>query len=233
MVLPDEGLDVQFYMGAVEDSAASEASKAAGGPPVFKDVPFVRIKMPGNMYEIIDTVAWTEESNENSHIRRFPLAWARFKSGDTAGVGGFPLKDWAQVPRSVVELFAHFSVKSVEQLAALTDSNLQRIPLPNVLQLRAEAQAFIAQRQSTEGLRAELDALRAQLAQLSASAKVTVIPESAAAQVFAPPPVDDEVEQAIGKGQPPEISKAVTLAIETESKPRRRGRKPKTEAANA
>lgn len=263
--LPDEGLDVEFSWGSGLDREkmtelrkklrAETGDKDAEPPAVYKDVPWVRIIIPGNKDEIIHTEAWIDLDHQMSHPNRFPNAWARFKARDHGGQTGFSIRDWAAINRSVADTFHANNIKTVEQLAALSDGNLQRIPLPDTYALRAKAQMFMAQQQSTGDLRAELDALKAKLAGM---ANVTVQPATPGNQIQAAAamdthyaaflqfqelqrqqaahavanaapgnPVLDEVAQAIGAHQPPEVAAAVTLAIESESKPRR-GRRPRS-----
>jgi hypothetical protein len=205
---PDEGLDVEFYWGATQDSVASLTLKEGKekfpglpedtfkGRPVFKDVPWVRIRMAGNRDEIIDTVAWlsTDEgvsTEATTHDRRFPVAWARFQAQSTDTVSGFPLKEWAGLTRAAVETFALYNVRTVEQLANLTDGNLQNVPLPNTMELREKARTFLEQAASGESLRAELMQLRAQVEAMkpqASPAHVSVVPPHAVEAVFTPTP---------------------------------------------
>lgn len=190
---PDEGLDVEFYEGSKRDPKQSAPVAEGGtGRDVFVPVVCVRIRIPGNRDEVIDTEAWLGDVPEvPTHNLRFPFAYARFLARDNSeGVSGFPIKEWAGVTRSVVDTLAHINIRTVEQLAHVSDSNLQRIPLPNPAELRQRAKDFLSQATSAETLKKELDALRAQVAAMAAGpspAKVTVLPQAAEANFLGTP----------------------------------------------
>jgi hypothetical protein len=204
----DEGLDVEFYEGSKPDDANSTPERM-----VFKPVVMVRIKIPGNRDEIIDDEAWLDDTKEHAHHRRFPHAWARFKSRQTAAVPqGFPLKDWAGLTRAAVDTLERVGIQTVEQLANVTDGNLQNVFLPNPTELRQRARDFLAHQNSAQSMRTELEALKAQLAAMS-QPHVRVIPQAAEVQVFGPPAQGEPVDAAgLEAVNPP---------------PRRRGRPPK------
>jgi hypothetical protein len=185
---PDEGLFVEFYLGTIEDPVASKTAKQGAlehpelpketfkGYPVFKEVPFCRVVVPGNKDEMVDGPAWIDERNPFAQNNRFPHAWARFKAGETEGVSGTPLKEWAQCTRSHVEQLAFFKIRTVEQLASTHDGNLGHLG-PGYLALRQKAREHLEQANSNETLKSELDKLKAQLAALTAPLAPTA-PES-------------------------------------------------------
>lgn len=176
--LVDEGLFVQFYMGTVEDPVASRPAQEGGkGYPVFKDVPFVRIAIPGVKDELIDQPAWVDTSRYPkplAHNIRFPAAWARFQAGEKEdAVSGMPLKQWAQVTRGQVEQLTQFNVRTVEQLASMVDTALAQLG-PGYLALREKAKAFLEQANGTDALRAQVEQLQRQLAEVLNKGKEAV-----------------------------------------------------------
>lgn len=131
----DEKLHVEFRMESVKDEAASEQA----GHPVFKDVPFVKIQVPGDPTMVIDTVA------KEHHKRRFPRHWMHFEQyQNQAPVVGTPLTEWAAVTRSQADTLKSLGVLTVEQLADLPDTAVQRIGMGGE-QLRVKARAWLKQ----------------------------------------------------------------------------------------
>jgi hypothetical protein len=165
----------QFYTGATKDEAASVTE----GRPIFKDVPFVRIFVPGDKDNIIDQPAWIDEAHENSHSSRFPDEWKRFKDGLGAAESGTPLELLPGVSKAQVEEMKYFHVRTVEQLAGMSDSNSQKFM--GVRKLQAEAKAYLERAAGAapeKRLQAELEkrdnelaTLRTQVSELVAQAK--------------------------------------------------------------
>ncbi len=128
-----------FYMGSVEDDVAT----AKEGRPIFKDVPFIIIHVAGDKDLVINQPVWDDPSKENSHTSRFPEEWRRFKQGMDADAqqGGTPLALMPGITNGQVREMAHFNVKTVEQLADMSDGNAQKFP--GIQKLRAEARSYI------------------------------------------------------------------------------------------
>jgi len=156
----DKRLWVKFRWDAVEDKQKSMEL----GRRVFKDVPWVWIAVPGDKDNIYDQPAWVDESDmphPMAHNARFPLQWARFKAGKTdEHFSGTMLSDWPGILRSQVEELSYLKVKTVEQLASVSDGNLQKMG-PGYLALRQKARDFIEQAKNN----APMERMRAELAE--------------------------------------------------------------------
>lgn len=160
-----------FYMGSVEDEEAT----AKEGRPIFKDTPFIIIHVAGDKDLVINQPVWDDESKENSHTARFPEEWRRFKQGMDADAqqGGTPLALMPGITHGQVREMAHFNVKTVEQLADMSDGNAQKFP--GVQKLRLEARSYIERAKGAapeKRLQAELaardnelDSMRKQMAE--------------------------------------------------------------------
>jgi len=159
----DERLYVKFYMGArPNDEKTLEA-----GHPIFDEVPFVRIIVPGDRNTVIDTTV------DNTHKTRFPRAWAQFQANAEQTCSGMPIREWPAITRSVAEELAHLNVHTVEQLAELADVFGARIM--GFHDLRRKAVAFVALSKDTshvqklaaanQALQTQIDALTAQVAE--------------------------------------------------------------------
>lgn len=151
----DSRLAVRFYKKAVQDAAKSTEA----GRPIFEEKDFVVIMVPGDKDNIVDRQVWDDASNPNSDTQRFGRqydAWRRNQQQETTGT---PLSAWPGVTRSQVEELAYLKVYSVEQLASVSDGNLQKMG-PGYLGLRLKARDFLQAAAGTapvEKMRAELE----------------------------------------------------------------------------
>jgi hypothetical protein len=94
-------------------------------------------------------------------------AWKR---GAAAPIDGTPLAAWPGANPPLVKILANFNIKSVEDLADLTDATLAKVPLPNMRVYVKNAKAFVAAQQTTSvvagqiiGLEKSNEVLQAQL----------------------------------------------------------------------
>lgn len=157
---------VTFYTDAIEFKAESEKA----GRPIFKDVPFVRIIIPGDANNIIERVAKDRDK------KQYPQAWARYEAGEKDGPVGMRLEMWPQITRAQVKEAKYFEVHTVEQLAKLSDLHCQKLGM-GFMPLRDKAKAYLsvandtaaatAQAAELEQTRREMADLRAQIAELS------------------------------------------------------------------
>jgi len=163
--LQESSLFVTFFTEAIEFKAESEKA----GRPIFKDVPFVRIIVPGDVNNIIERKATKEDE------LKFPRAWARYKAEEAEAHDGMPLEQWPQITRSLLKELKYFEVHTVEQLAGLSDSQVSKLGM-GFMDYRNKAKAFLAaaagtadstaQAAETERLRTELEDLKQQMAAL-------------------------------------------------------------------
>jgi len=163
---------VEFYMGSVE----SEYRSKEAGHPVHVDMPFVRISIPGDINNQIDTRV------EDYHKARYAVQWARFEANQSQEMQGWKLKDWPKVTTAQVRNFEHLGVHTVEQLAGLSDSQCQKVGM-GAMELRLQAKAALegAKGVNTENedLKKQLAAMQEQLQALAAAQGATEAPRKA------------------------------------------------------
>ena len=157
----DNGLHVEFYIHQVSKD---------------KEEVYVRIQNPGDKLNIIERPVEEEEK------RRFPRQWLYFQMKNGEGqVLGTPLADWHkdcpdELNRGQLEELQILKFQSVEQLATASDSQLQRIGMGST-GLREKARLYLTNKNKSESTkelektRAELDELKAQMAELLAMKK--------------------------------------------------------------
>lgn len=161
---------VEFFMNAVEFKAESERE----GRPIFKEIPFVRIVIPGDRNNVLECKA------DEYYKKRYPKAWAAFQAGQKEGFTGTALETWPQITRSQVKEAKYFEVHTVEQLADLSDTHCQRLGM-GWMELRNKAKSYLtlaagtaaetAQAAENERLRQMIDELKAQMVAISDKAE--------------------------------------------------------------
>ncbi len=151
---------VTIYSEAVELTYESEKA----GRPIFKEFPFIRITIPGDTNNIIETKL------TDAHKKKYPKAWEEFQRGESQGFTGTPLEQWPQITRAQVKESKYFECHTVEQLAGLTDSHCQKMGM-GFRELREKAKAYLGVAESTAvatAQAAENDRLRQEMAELRA-----------------------------------------------------------------
>ena len=107
----DKNLLVKFFYKNRPDSTATEEA----GRPMFKEVEYIDIKIAGDRNSGVCRPARTTD------IQRFKAHYEAFKNRVEAPVTGTPLTECTFIPRTIVEELSFQNVKTVEQLAALSD----------------------------------------------------------------------------------------------------------------
>jgi hypothetical protein len=128
----DARLWVKFHMEAVLDDAASTAE----GRPIFREEEFVTIMAPGDRDNIV------VERVHAATRQRFPTQYSKWKETGAEAIQGTPLAAWPAVTKAQVEELRYFGVRTVEELAAMSDANSGRFMGIKALQMKA--QAFLA-----------------------------------------------------------------------------------------
>lgn len=140
----------------------------------FEGKPFVKIMVPGDKTNIIDTLA------REDHKRRFPLQWIHYQSkNDGSALIGTPLTEWSNsCPGDVsdyqLQELSILKFQTVEQVATMSDSQAQKVGMGGV-GLREKAQTYLrsknqkASSSELESTKAELETIKAQMAELMAS----------------------------------------------------------------
>lgn len=117
---PDSKLTVLFYSRAVQNTFQTEQQ----GRPIFDDVDFVKIHLPGDKNNIVDVPA------REDHKARFPLHWAHYQNkrgGDQRLVGKTPISHWPRVTAAQAEELRAMQFLAVEDVAGASDSQIQRL----------------------------------------------------------------------------------------------------------
>ena len=112
----DKKLLVKFFMQPRPDKLATVKE----GRPIFKDVEYVDIKIPGDR-----TGGACRPATYQDKIR-FSDHYRMFKARIEVPLEGTPLGEWPLITRSLVEELAFHNVKTVEHLAGMADVNIAK-----------------------------------------------------------------------------------------------------------
>lgn len=147
------------------EATHDEAKSRAAGRPVYVDTDLIEIRLGR------DTIRRPVTAEDK---RMYAAQYLAFKKAESQeAVEGFPLSQWAAIPgKAVVKEFAHYGIRSVEQLAEASDSTIQMVgPWMSLRQLardyvsQAKTQGpIIKLRGENEDLKARVTALERMLA---------------------------------------------------------------------
>jgi hypothetical protein len=158
----DKALHVRFHL----HPCLQQDATASAGRPQYKDKVYIEIISPGDPKSVVDRPMHEQDKY------RFPERWRAFEAGHGDVMEGTPLAAWGLVTPSQIEELAYFRVRTVEQLASLSDSGAQNIG--PILKLREAARDFV---QRTEGnapflqLQAQAEKQQEEIEALKVSAK--------------------------------------------------------------
>ena len=173
----DSGLIVSFYTHAEHQVAKSEAE----GRPIYEDKPYIKIMYAGDRNRVTDRRVDFKGKNGNiPDPQRFPVQWAQYQSGEAQVEEGTPIEEWTLISKSQALMLKGVNIRTVENLAAVTDVNLDGLGHGGRT-LRDQAQSWIEQAKDgaeltklvkeNEELRTDLSATQEQVKALSEQVK--------------------------------------------------------------
>lgn len=156
------GIFPVFYTEAVPNKFRTEKE----GRPVFEEKEFVEIIIAG------DSKTKVHEPVNQGHIERWPEQYQKFKDGLEQATEGTPVEQWNYLSKSQVAELKALNIKTVEALAELPDTGLQRLGM-GARSLQGKAQSFIAMSKedatkeelmkANQALQAQIDELQKQI----------------------------------------------------------------------
>ena len=139
----DEKLFVEFYRDPLDEKE------------------YVRIKIPG------DKLFQPVFPADDHYKSRFARQWNEYVNDRSQLEGQTLLNECGWINEGMREHLNYYGVKTIEHLAGMSDSNMQALG-PNMRQVRDKARNEVAARQKAaeyDNVRAEMDALRAEVSQ--------------------------------------------------------------------
>ena len=190
----DRRARVRFFLAPVKDARASELR----GRPVYQVVEMCERK-PDPQTIICERV----DRMQPDPRRLFPIKYAQFKAEAAEKIEGTLLSAWGLIDVAEVEGYKAIGILTVEQLAAISDSDLEKRKIE--ASHRQRAKDFLAMAKGMEPLaqaRAENAHLRAEIQVL----RETI--EALGGKVSAPPPPTAIPDAPKRRGRPPKAKPA-------------------------
>ena len=166
----DKGVFAEFYLYPELNNFKTEQE----GRPIYVDKIYIRIRTPGDRLSEVDREAKDQDK------QRFPFQWARFEQGTQQAESGTPLEEWPLMTPATIRTYKAMNIFNVEGLAAVSDGNLQKLG-PGARVFRDQAIAYLERAAEGAGtrqlaaenkdLRAELEALKLNMADLAAAVR--------------------------------------------------------------
>ena len=166
------GFYVEFELRPEEDREESIAQ----GMPVFKDVEFAMITMPGGGLvvdkPINEALLYEWKNGDNRRKPPSPFAYRAYeawKEGREAPVNGTDLKNWPGVTPAQLKTCQNATVRTIEDLAAANADTIRKLGMGGVAMME-KAKAYLAsanQNKTSE----EVSALMVKLEALSDTVK--------------------------------------------------------------
>lgn len=156
----DENLLVKFF-----HKTRPKKGQLPHETPQFTEVEYIEIRVAGSRDPQACRAATLADKS------RFPRHYDAFKRRVELPEEGFPLTEWSQINRSLVETLSFLNVKTVEQLSKVSDTHITSIMGGN--SFKQKAINWLKERNSNDALarenaelRSEMVAMQAQLAEL-------------------------------------------------------------------
>jgi hypothetical protein len=162
---------VRFYQDKHQLGFASEQA----GHPVFEDVDFIEIMIPGDMTNVIVRPATERDKQQYTQL------YNQYKQGLEPATEGIPVEAWARLTRAQAANYKALNFMTIEQIANMSDAVLTKVGM-GAQNDRTAAKAYLeqakdsalAQKQALviERQDNELADLKRQVAELAARANL-------------------------------------------------------------
>lgn len=93
--------------------------------------------------------------------------YEHWKDGKEKPIDGTPLIAWPGATQQLVKALEPYHIRSVEDLANLTDGTMDKVPVPGIRAFRNQAKAFVEAQQTTAHVARDMAAKNEQIANLS------------------------------------------------------------------
>lgn len=134
---PDKASWVVFYKG----SRHNEFESKAQGKPIFDAVDFIKVHHPGEPSNI-----YNQPVRPDIDPYMWPKEWDAYKRGKTDDTSGTPLSVLFPANPELVDHLKALHIRTVQQLAGLSDSALQGVQFGRELMNKAKAYLDISEK---------------------------------------------------------------------------------------
>jgi hypothetical protein len=151
-----------------------EVDVEGAGRAIFDEEDYVFIAQPGDNLQVFRGPVWKDPTAPNSHVNRFPDQWRQYKSGEGQRVSGLPLEHWPVILSNQVAELKAMRIRTVEELADLSDEVTGRYR--GLVELKQRARAHLEAAKSgasaqklvteNEALKGQMLAMQAQMSEM-------------------------------------------------------------------
>lgn len=127
-----DGCIATFYTHPVQNKHKSRIEDR----PIFDPVPYVKIVSPGDNKSVVDREV------QDADKKRWPNAWRRFEAEEEGTLDGTPLEEWGYLTVTQRAEYRHVGMRTVEQLANLSDDMVAKIG-PGAREIRERAAQYL------------------------------------------------------------------------------------------
>lgn len=125
------GKDEQSMVRFFKHPQLSKIQSEERGLPVYHDVDMIEVMQPGEKESVqVLATEW--------HKRRFPKQWQAFQEGIDQTMTGTPLDHLFPAEPGTILTLKSFQIHTVQQLAALSDTGINNIPMGRQMVDRAK-----------------------------------------------------------------------------------------------
>lgn len=173
----DRGLWVEFTMESIHQPFKSNLK----GRPIYEDVPHIHIVTPGGKSDILRPVRLEQFGDVPPDNERFPRQWAAFQNQQEQSQTGTPIEQWPPLNKSQCLELKASRIFTVEQLSALSDTGFAGVHVMDIRKYRDMAIKYLDNAKGGSAvtsleaenakLRGDVEALKAQFAELAAEHK--------------------------------------------------------------
>lgn len=126
--------------------------------------------VPKSVTKLVEWCDWAKKGVERpttggdavSRLMKDPAVWAAIKpfydnwkaGGADVVVNGTPLAVWAGIGGDMIELLKPYRIYSIEDLAGMSDSVMQKIPHPDIVRVRDRAKQYLGTKEIADAVRA-------------------------------------------------------------------------------
>ena len=135
---PRHGLYVEFYMNAVQDPVETLAQ----GRAIHRELPYVMIMVPGDKGSVVRRPVRIGQSPKHDN-NRFHNEYVAFMQQKEQPIEGTLLEDWPELNVAQVMDLQHLGIKTIEHMAELNDSAVQKHM--GLADLKNKAKAYMTQ----------------------------------------------------------------------------------------
>jgi hypothetical protein len=134
--------------------------------------------------------------------------YEKWKQGEEIPVEGTPLAAWNRLTQKQVEVLRAHGFYTVEQIAHMSDANMEKFPIPRPRELKKQAEMFLAsadQAQFSRMMEEKEKMISAQGDQIEEQRQQLAELQKQMAQFLAMQQADDEPAPKRGPGRPPKV----------------------------